>query len=188
LTIRFAPLDIDSPLQGKAYVFGDNVPGDDGIVPFTVVSNIYETATMDFGSLAMTPVDPTFPMRFVRGGFLIAGQNFPTGIAHEQAIWALVQVGVAAVIVETMAAGFFQAAINDGLPAFALPGITSLVREGDPLEVVLRRALVRNLATGKELRGTPMPERIAVVLQAGGTRAYVAAKYRKQRAAAPARS
>lgn len=172
-------ITVDLPLRGKAYVFGDNVPGDDGIVPFRVVSNIYETAKTDFGALAMTPVDPTFPSRFERGGFIVAGKNFPTGITHEQAIWALVQVGVAGVIAETMNAGFFQAALNDGLPAFALPGIASIVNEGDELEVLLRAATVRNLTTGKEIRGAPMPDRLADILSAGGKRAYAALKYKE---------
>lgn len=173
-------MNVDQPMRGRAYVFGDNVPGDDGIVPFKVVSNIYETSKLDFGAMAMTPVDPTFPSRFVPGGFLVAGRNFPTGIAHEQAIWALVQVGVRAVISETMNAGFFQASLNDGLPAFALPGITSVVHEGDEIEVHLREARVRNLTTGQELQGTRMPDRLADTLNAGGKRAFAAAKYRER--------
>ena len=173
-------LDVDAPIRGKAYVFGDDIPGDDGIVPFKMVSNIYETAKIDFGALAMTPVDPTFPSRFERGGILIAGKNFPTGITHEQAIWALTGVGVAVVISETMAAGFFQAAINDGLPCFALPGITALAREGDELEVRLRSGRVRNLTTGRELQGVSMPDRLADVLEAGGKRAYAALRYRER--------
>ena len=172
-----APIDVDRPLRGSAYLFGDDVPCDDGIVPSRVVSNLYDETTTDFGALAMTPIDPTFPGRFVRGGFLIAGRNFPTGVAHEQAIWALLQVGVAAVIAETMAANFFRAALSEGLPAFTLPGITALAHEGDTLEVVLRQATVRNITTGRELKGARMPFRIAAVLQAGGTRAYVTGKW-----------
>ena len=175
--MSFASVDVDSPLRGNAYLFGDDVPCDDGIVPSRVVSNAYTETTTDFGALAMTPIDPTFPKRFQRGGFLIAGRGFPTGVTHEQAIWALLQIGLAAVISETMAAGFFRAALSGGLPAFTLPGITALAREGDSLEVVLRQATVRNLTTGTELKGARMPFRIAVVLQAGGTRAYVAGKW-----------
>ena len=182
-------VDVDTPLRGRAYLFGDNIPGDDGIVPFSVVRNIYETDHSGLASLCMTPVDPTFPQRFERGGFLVAGQNFPTGIAHEQAIWALAAVGVAAVITESMGSGFFQACLSDGLPAFPLPGITALAHEGDELEVHLRRGFVRNLTTGQELQGAPMPERIADVLGIGGTRAYVAAKYHaRPRAAAAAQA
>ena len=187
MAMKFSPVAVDQPIRGKAFVFGDNVPGDDGIVPFRVVSNIYETGSMDFGALAMTPIDPTFPQRFERGGILIAGANFPTGIAHEQAIWALMQVGVAAVVSETMSANFFQAATNDGLPAFSLPGISKLVREGDQLEVWLREGRVKNLTTGRELKGAEMPEHLARVLQAGGLRAFVAQQYRQRRQAAETR-
>jgi 3-isopropylmalate/(R)-2-methylmalate dehydratase small subunit len=177
-------IDVDTPLRGKAYVFGDNIPGDDGIVPFSVVRNIYETDHSGLAALCMTPVDPTFPERFERGGFLIAGQNFPTGIAHEQAIWAMAALGVAAVISESMSSGFFQACLNEGLPAYPVAGITTLAREGDELEVQLRTGLIRNLTTGQELQGAAMPERVATVLQSGGTRAYVAEKVRARQCAA----
>ena len=182
-------VDVDTPLRGRAYVFGDNIPGDDGIVPFSVIRNIYDTDQSSLAALCMTPVDPTFPQRFERGGFLIAGENFPTGIAHEQAIWALALVGVAVVVAESMGSGFFQACLNEGLPAFPLPGITALAHEGDELEIHLRSGLIRNLTTGETLQGVPVPERIAEVLRAGGTRAYVAARFhaRQGRSATSAR-
>ena len=181
----FTAVDVDAALRGKAYVFGDDVPCDDGIVPRRVVDNRFGPSSLDFGALALTPLDPTFPKRFERGGFVIAGQRFTTGVAHEQAIWALLQIGVAGVISETMSGGFFRAALHDGLPALALPGITALAREGDLLEVVLRQATVRNLTTGAELKGERMPFRIAAILQAGGTRGYVEGKWGPGRAAAP---
>lgn len=171
---------VDVPLHGKAYVFGDNVPGDDGVIPFKVVGNIYESAEMDFGSMAMTPIDPTFPARFQRGGFIVAGKNFPTGPAHEQGVWALVEIGVAAIIAETVSANFFRAAVNDGLPVFSLPGITSVVREGDDLEVHLRKGLVRNLTTGAQLQASQMPDGLASILNAGGRRAHAAIRYRER--------
>jgi 3-isopropylmalate/(R)-2-methylmalate dehydratase small subunit len=179
-------VNVDTPLRGRAYVFGDNIPGDDGIVPFHVVRNIYDTDQSSLASLCMTPVDPTFPQRFERGGFLIAGQNFPTGIAHEQSIWSLALVGVAVVIAESMGSGFFTSCLNEGLPAFPLAGITALAHEGDELEVNLRSGLIRNLTTGESLQGAPIPERMAEVLAAGGTRAYVAARFHAQQARAAA--
>ncbi|MSQ37848.1 MAG: hypothetical protein EXR61_06005 [Chloroflexi bacterium] len=173
------PVDVDTPLRGRAYVFGDDLPVDGGILPLDTGGGA------DLGTVVMTPIDRTFPERFEPGGFVVAGKNFPTGVATEHAIRALKQAGVAVVISETMAADFFRAALNDGLPAMQLPGITSLAREGDDLEVSLRHATVRNLTTREERKGVRMPFAVAVQLQAGGTRAYVAGKWGAKSPAAP---
>ncbi|MBM4421551.1 MAG: hypothetical protein FJ034_08245, partial [Chloroflexi bacterium] len=165
------PINVDTPLRGKAYVFGDDVPVDRGILPAG------PAGSADPGRVVMTALDPSFPNRFERGGFIVAGRNFPTGVAHERAIRALLDAGVAAVIAETMAGGFFRAALNDGLPAMQIAGITSLVREGDSLEVSLRHATVRNVTTGQERKGFRMGAAVAQQLEAGGTRAFVARKW-----------
>lgn len=171
---------MDWVLRGQVWKFGDNVPGDNGIIPFSVVTNIYEEDRDQLAHLCMTPIDPDFPKKFRKGDFIIAGKNFPTGIAHEQAIWAIRDLGVAAVISETMNGGFFEACINEGVPALPAEGISQMVDSGDQLEVNLKSGEIVNLTTDQTLRITPVPDRIAQILEAGGLKSLLRRKLAAQ--------
>jgi len=148
--VRARGVDVDRPLRGRAHVIGDDVPSE------MVASLAARTGA---------------------GGLLITGRGFPHGLAHDGVVEPLIRAGVAAVISESMSGGFFRASVKLGLPAFALPGVAGVVADGDEVEVFLREARVRSLRTGAQCSGTPMPRRIAIVLRAGGARAFVAGRY-----------
>jgi methanogen homoaconitase small subunit len=111
-------------------------------------------------------LDPSLAPR-LKGSVLVAGRNFGCGSSREQAVHALREAGVVAVIAPSFARIFFRNAINIGLPLIELDLTCD---EGSPVEFDLSAGWVD--AGGKRHMIRPLSSRMQAILQAGGLVEY----------------
>lgn len=128
------------------------------------------------GTVCLRDLDPDFPAKMAPGGFLVAGVNFGCGSSRESAPVAVQQNNAKAVIAEEFARIFYRSAINIGLVCIECKGITNAVKVGDELEINIDTGMVKNLTTGAELQGTPIPSQLKEIFDAGGLIPYLKKK------------
>jgi 3-isopropylmalate/(R)-2-methylmalate dehydratase small subunit len=68
---------------------------------------------------------------------------------------------------------FLRNAINLGLPALSIPGVSSAFEELDIAEVNLGAGRVTNLRTGQQLHFPPLPDVLLEILKHGGLMAVM---------------
>lgn len=155
-------------IEGRAFVFGDHVSGDNGIIEFGVIRDF--TKPFDEASLAamcFSRVDPRFPAAFRPGDIVVAGRNFAHH-SHPQVAVALKAAGLACVVCESTETGLLRKCLNIGFPLVTCRGVTGLVREGQVLAVDLAEGRIANRHTGEELRTAPYSPRMLGMIAAGG--------------------
>ena len=109
-------------------------------------------------------VRPEFAAQVQPGAVIAAGPNFGIGSSREQAVAALVHLGVKAVIAPSFSGLFFRNAFNLGLLLLTCPQAEQL-QEGDAVTLV--PAGVQQ-ADGTVLPCQPIPDFLMNMVQAGG--------------------
>jgi 3-isopropylmalate dehydratase small subunit len=152
-------------LEGKAWVFGDNVDTDQ-IIPaeYLVTMNNTELAAHAFENAA-----PEFARKVRAGDIIVAGRNFGCGSSREHAPRALLGAGISCVVAESFARIFFRNAINLGLPVIEakLPA-----KRGDRIRVDLAKGKVENLGNGRSADFAGYPPFITMLIDKGGLVPY----------------
>jgi len=175
---------MQSVIEGKAYVLGDNVDTDQ-IIPahyLTYNPSIPDEYKM-FGKYALSSVplgqaglpkghipfhDPNdefkSPYRIV-----VAGRNFGCGSSREHAPIALAAAGIQAVVAEFYARIFFRNSVNGGylIPFEAESRLCDRICTGDMLHIDVSASLLRNVTTKEEWPLRPLGE-VAPIIDAGG--------------------
>jgi methanogen homoaconitase small subunit len=98
-------------IDGKAVVIGDDIDTDQ------IIAGRY-LRTKDrtiWASHVFEDYDPCLKER-LPGSIIVAGKNFGCGSSREQAVIALKEAGVRAIVAPSYARIFFRNAINIGLP------------------------------------------------------------------------
>ena len=155
-------------LRGKAFRFGDNI-STDHIIPGRLAhlrSNLPELAKH-----VLEDADPTFASRVKAGDFIVAGSNFGLGSSREHAPLVIKMVGVRAILAKSVARIFFRNAINLGLPVLLCD--TSLINDGDELEVDLAAGSVKDITNGNQLAFGKIPQVMRHILDEGGLIPYI---------------
>jgi 3-isopropylmalate/(R)-2-methylmalate dehydratase small subunit len=155
-------------LKGKAFKFGDNI-STDLIVPGRLAglrSNLPELAKH-----VLEDSDPTFASRVKPGDFVVGGSNFGLGSSREHAPLVIKMAGVSAVLAQSVARIFFRNAINQGLPVLICD--TSLINDGDELEVDLLAGTIKDLTNGHHLTFGKIPPVMLNILNEGGLLPYI---------------
>ena len=152
-------------LNGRAWVFGDNVDTDQ-IIPAEYL------VTMDNIELAKHAFEnamPEFAGSVRNGDIIVAGRNFGCGSSREHAPRALIGAGISCVVAESFARIFFRNAINIGLPVVEarLPAKT-----GDLVTVRLKSGKARNEKSGREARFEGYPPFVMMLIEKGGLVPY----------------
>jgi 3-isopropylmalate/(R)-2-methylmalate dehydratase small subunit len=139
---------------GKAWKFGDCI---------------------DSGNIkgVMAGIDPEFHLKVKPGDLIVAGINFGMGSSAEDAPRSLRDAGIAAVLAESISNIYLRTLINLGLPAIECPGISTLVNEGEDIEVDLESGSVRNLISGASLAFPPFSDHAIAILDKGGLIPYL---------------
>jgi 3-isopropylmalate/(R)-2-methylmalate dehydratase small subunit len=102
------------------------------------------------------------------GDVIVAGKNFGCGSSREGAPRNLKRLGIGCVVAESFGRIFFRNCIANALPVLGCKGVSDLFQEGEQLELDFEKARVKNLTTGKELRGPALPDDLIQIVKMGG--------------------
>jgi 3-isopropylmalate/(R)-2-methylmalate dehydratase small subunit len=157
--------------RGRAWVFPDDVPNDNGFMPISFVrSQQYDPSIL--AKSAFADLDPTLAARIAPGDILVGGRNFGRGNPHVQGFLGLKGLGVA-VLAESMARGPLRACVNAGVPVLApAPGLRGFAASGDMLAVDFERGRVVNETQGTRLDLPALPPLMRDIVAAGGGLAF----------------
>jgi 3-isopropylmalate/(R)-2-methylmalate dehydratase small subunit len=164
-----SPFATEAVLQGKAWVFGDDI-NTDIIMPFRFKSRTNDPNEM--AKYAMYGIDPDFHKKIDKGDIIVAGRNFGGGSSREQAPVALQYAGISAIVAESFARIFYRNAFAIGLPALEIPGIKDHVVQGDRLIINLGEFTVTNTRLGHLFQAKPVPDFMKKMLLDGGLIEY----------------
>jgi 3-isopropylmalate dehydratase small subunit len=148
-------------ILGRAFVFGDFVDTD------VLAPGPYLRKPLpELAAQCLKALDPSFPQSVRPGDIVVGGVGFGIGSSREQAVQALIHLGVGCVVARGFARIFFRNAINLGLPVLVCPDIA--VAAGSRLEVLPAEGLVTQLESGRRWQAEPLPPRLMEILAAGG--------------------
>lgn len=116
---------------------------------------------------AFEDLDPGIAPR-LRGSVLVAGKNMGCGSSREQAVMALREAGVRAVVAPSFARIFFRNCINVGLPALECEGLTC--SDGDMVTYDCTSGMIRVKGTTYSIR--TLSPKMKEILTAGGLVEY----------------
>ena len=111
-------------------------------------------------------VRPEFAAQVQPGAVIAAGPNFGIGSSREQAVAALVHLGVKAVIAPSFSGLFFRNAFNLGLLLLTTPDAEQL-EEAEQIELDLQSLTLRR-PSGQQLVCQPIPGFLIDMVAAGG--------------------
>ena len=149
-------------VRGKVWKFGDGIPTDH-IAPGFALALPWEQRKKQ-----ILYVHKAFTEQVQPGDVIVAGTNFGCGSAREEAPADLKQLGIGCVVAESFARIFFRNCIAVGLPVMACKGVAGIFNEGDELELDFENAKVRNLTSGKELKGPPLAPDLVKIIKGKG--------------------
>ncbi|MCR5746715.1 MAG: 3-isopropylmalate dehydratase small subunit [Lachnospiraceae bacterium] len=155
--------------KGRVFKYGDNVDTD-VIIParYLAIQDKKELA-----SHCMEDIDTEFVGKVKKGDIMVAGKNFGCGSSREHAPMVIKEAGVSCVIAETFARIFFRNAINIGLPIIECKEASEGINPGDEVEIDFDSGMIKNITDGKSYQGTPFPEFMQKIINAGGLVSYI---------------
>lgn len=153
-----------TPVGGRAWVYGDNVDTD-VIIP---ARYLLTSDPAILAKHAMEDIDSTFAETVRPGDIVVAGGNFGCGSSREHAPLALKGAGVAVVIATSFARIFYRNAINIGLPILECPEAVAAIRAGDTVRADLATGAIEDITTGQTFHAQSYPESILRIIEAGG--------------------
>ena len=163
-------------LRGRVWKFGDSVDTD-VIAPGGQRGDQLRMTTM-------AAVRPEFPEKVKPGDILVAGKNFGCGSHRESANTILRDIGVQAVVAESVARIFFRVSIALAYPTFVAPGIARIVEDGDELEIDYEKGVALNVATGKAVQISKFPSSVERIFSAGGLLPLLVGRYKQEKGCA----
>jgi 3-isopropylmalate/(R)-2-methylmalate dehydratase small subunit len=167
--------DLNVAIRGRVWKFGDSIETD-------AINPYYRYPTMEeLKHHTMEAYRPEFPTQVRPGDILVAGRNFGCGSSRPGLV--LREVGIAAIIAESVARLFLRNSIARAIPIFMAPGITSIVEDGETLEVDYPRGTVRNVKSGATVALRKFPPLIEQIFSAGGLPEFARERYLRERTA-----
>lgn len=168
--------DLNRSIRGRVWKFGDSIEID-------AINPYYRYPTMDeLKQHTMEAYRPEFPKEVRPGDLLVAGRNFGCGSSRPGLV--LREVGIAAILAESVARLFLRNSIARAIPIFMAPGITGIVNDGETVEVDYPAGIVRNAATGASVALRKFPPLIEEIFAAGGLPQYAYQRYLRESAGA----
>ncbi len=153
--------------RGSCHVFGDNIPLDEGFIPFELAIQRVTDPQKLIPHL-FEKVAPGFAQRVKPGDIVVAGREFGNGKPHVQGFIALHALGVG-VICMSMPFKNLRRAVAKGLPVITgAPAPVEYAADGDALEVDFATGRARNLTRGTEFTLPAMPSILLDIVQRGG--------------------
>ncbi|HEY3654689.1 MAG TPA: hypothetical protein VGL34_06845 [Steroidobacteraceae bacterium] len=137
------------------------------------VANVKISDVEELCSVAMTAYDPKFRALVAPGDLIVGGHNFGYGHPHYPPMRAMRHMGIAGVVAESFAPGYWRGEISMGFPQIACPGILGLVGRWDRITVDWGRQRVYNHSTDSSLEFEPLSAGDLAMLEAGGLIPYL---------------
>lgn len=148
--------------EGRTWVFGDNINTD-----LMYPNTSFRATEEERRRLVFSANRPGWSAGVRAGDILVGGINFGTGSGRPGAKY-MKELGVVALLAESINGLFLRNCVNYALPAMECPGITALVSEGDTLAVDFMTGEVINRRTGQTRMAQVLPTMLREVLEAGG--------------------
>ncbi len=147
--------------SSKIWKLGDDIDTD------SLAPGRFMNASIDeLAAHCLETVRLEFAAEVQPGDIIVAGSNFGVGSSREQAVEALKQLGVAAVIAKSFAGIFYRNAINLGLPVFECADTDRIAdRSTASLDVETGKLGVGELGI---IDCTPMPAFLKAIVDDGG--------------------
>jgi 3-isopropylmalate/(R)-2-methylmalate dehydratase small subunit len=151
-----------SILSGRVLAFGADVDTDVMMPGKALRVPVAEARRMLFEAIR-----PGFADQVRPGDVIVGGVRFGTGSARPVAMH-LRPLGVTAIVAESMSSLFQRGAINAGVLAVVVPGVTATFVDGDQIEIDDERGTVRNPERDITLQFPPIPALARSIIRAGG--------------------
>mgnify|MGYP001026368487 CR=1 FL=1 len=157
-------------LEGKIWIFGDNVDTD-AIIPARYLTT---TDPEELAKHCMEDADAEFAGKVQPGDIIVGGKNFGCGSSREHAPIAIKGARVSCVLAESFARIFYRNAINIGLPILECDeDLTAVMKSGDKVQVDLEKGSVLHLNSGHVFQAAPFPPFMQEIIRLGGLVEYV---------------
>lgn len=161
-------------VRGKAFVFGDRIDTD------VLAPGPYMREPMQvLASHCLEAVDPDFASEVRRGDIVVGGESFGIGSSREQAVQALAELGVGAIVARSFARIFYRNALNLGVPALVCADLQA--SRGDELEVRPLEGRIINHSTGVEFSCEKIPAELMEIVAGGGLMPWLQRKLAAER-------
>ena len=161
-------------VRGKTFVFGDRIDTD------VLAPGPYMREPMSvLASHCLEAVDPSFAGEVRRGDIVVGGQSFGIGSSREQAVQALAELGVGAIIAKSFARIFYRNALNLGVPALVCANLEA--SRGDELEVRPVEGRIINHTSGREFGCEKIPTELMEIVAGGGLMPWLERKLAAER-------
>jgi 3-isopropylmalate/(R)-2-methylmalate dehydratase small subunit len=164
--------------HGRGWVFGDDVPNDEGIMPLQLTRR-QEYDPEVLARHCFEQIDPALAGKMAPGDFVVAGKNFGHGNPHIQGFLGLKGLGVG-LLVESMQRGPLRACVNAGVPVLVVPGVSRMVKTGDRLAVDFITGRITNEDSGEAFSAAPLPAVMRAIVEAGGGVFYMKERLRAE--------
>jgi 3-isopropylmalate/(R)-2-methylmalate dehydratase small subunit len=149
-------------ITGRAWTFGDNIDTD------VLAPGLYMKGPLsELARHCLEAVDPRFAKEVKPGDIVVAGRNFGMGSSREQAVMALRELGVGAVLAPSFAGIFYRNALNLGLLALVCPQATA-ISANSRLAVDAEAAQVRDVGSGTVYACESIPPHLLQMIGDGG--------------------
>ncbi|WP_454691598.1 LeuD/DmdB family oxidoreductase small subunit [Achromobacter aloeverae] len=151
-------------LKGRVWKFGDNINTD------MMMPNVARTLPEDEQKkLCFESIRPGWSAQVGPGDIIVGGRNFGTG-SSRPAAKLLRQLGIVAVVAESVNGLFVRNCVNYGILPLSCAGIAAACADGEALEIDVDSAAVRNLTNGTGLTAQALPDQLVQLALAGGIR------------------
>jgi 3-isopropylmalate/(R)-2-methylmalate dehydratase small subunit len=150
-------------VEGRAWVFPEPNVNTDLMMPAAT----FRMSRAEQARHVFATYRPGWAAEVGAGDVLVGGRNFGTG-SSRPAPSLMADLGIRAVIAESLNGLFFRNCINTGVAAAECPGILDIVAEPDVVRYDLRSGMVTNTRTGTTIAGSSLPDELIGIIDDGG--------------------
>jgi 3-isopropylmalate/(R)-2-methylmalate dehydratase small subunit len=116
----------------------------------------------------MEDLDTGFMAKAKPGDVVVGGKDFGCGSSREHAVWAIQGAKLGAVIADSFARIFYRNCINCGFYAIELPQASTLIADGDEIEIDYKAGKIENKTQNKTIDFKPLPDFALEIIEEGG--------------------
>lgn len=163
-------------IRGRVWKFGDNISTTD-IAPGEMFMGVPHEAK----DIVFAAIKPDWKDKVKPGDCIVAEENFGFGSHRESANEGFIQLGIGFIVADSIARVYYRNAIALGQITYPCKGVSTIFDEGDEIELDVNKGEVRNLTSGKSIKGKPYSPELMEILGAGGLTKLLVQKAREMK-------